>query len=110
MINEASRTFTVEVKLPKRESYLKTNLTTIMKLTDYSRDDAITVPSRIIQEDLKGNYIYTVRDGKAKKVHVELGLSYDNKTQVVAGLNGGETVIDKGGREVADGQSVEIQN
>ena len=110
VINEASRTFTVEVKLPKKESYLKTNLTAILKLTDYSRDDVIAVPSRIIQEDLKGNYIYTIHDGKAKKVHVELGLSYDNRTQVVAGLNGGETVIDKGGREVADGQSVKIQN
>ena len=50
-------------------------------------------------------------DGKkAKKVHVNLGYSYDNLTEVVAGLTGGEVIVDKGNRTVAEGTTVSIQN
>ena len=112
VINQASRTFTVEVKLPNVKEYLKTNLVAIVKLTDYQAEDAITIPSRIIQEDLKGNFVYLVENGskKAKKVHVKLGYSYNNLTEVVAGLSGGESVVDKGNRTIADGTTVSIQN
>lgn len=109
VINQASRTFTVEVKLPKEAKY-KTNQVAILKLTDYKNEDAVIIPSRIIQEDVKGNFVYLIDNGKAKKVHVDLGLSYDNHTQVIAGLNGGETMIDKGNRAVGDGTSISVQN
>ena len=112
VINPASRTFTVEVKLPNVKEYLKTNLVAILKMTDYHVEDAITIPSRIIQEDLQGNFVYLIENGskKAKKVHVKLGYSYDNQTEVVAGLSGGENVVDKGNRTIADGTTVSIQN
>ena len=108
VINQASRTFTVEVKLPKGE--YKTNLVTVMKLTDYKNDEAVIIPSRIIQEDLKGNFVYLIDNNKAKKVHITLGMSYDNHTQVTTGLNGGETIVDKGNRAVADGTAISLQN
>ncbi len=109
VINEASRTFTLEVKLPKGPNY-KTNQVVILQLTDYVNEDAVVIPSRIIQEDIKGNFVYLIDNNKAKKVHVELGLSYDNHTQVLAGLNGGETIVDKGNREVGDGSIVDVKN
>lgn len=110
VINPASRTFTIEVRLPRVDQYLKTNLVTRIALTDYETNDAIVIPSRIIQEDLKGNFVYLVRGKKASKVHVKLGYSYDNHTEVVDGLAGGEVVVDKGNRTVADGTTVIIQN
>ncbi len=110
VINEGSRTFTIEVKLPRVEAFMKTNLVATLNLTDYKANDAIVIPSRIIQEDINGNFIYLIDNNKAKKVHVELGLSYDNKTQVIAGLSGGESIVDKGNRAVGDGTALNIQN
>ena len=110
VINAASRTFTIEVKLPKVDGQIKTNLVTLLKLTDYSSDNAVVIPSRIIQEDFEGNFVYLVKGKRASKVHVTLGYSYDNHTEVVAGLAGGEVVVDKGNRSVADGTIVNIQN
>lgn len=110
VINPASRTFTVEVELPSNKDYLKTNLIAVVKMTDYHSDEAVVIPSRIIQEDLQGNFIYLADKDKARKVHVELGLSYDNHTEVLTGLNGGEPVIDKGNRSVADGTMIDLQN
>ncbi|MFY0594750.1 efflux RND transporter periplasmic adaptor subunit [Roseivirga sp.] len=110
VINPASRTFTIEVQLPRLGSSVKTNLVTLLKLTDYSSDDAVVIPSRLIQEDFEGNFVYTVKDKRAAKVHVKLGYSYDNHTEVLSGLNGGEVVVDKGNRTVANGTMVTAQN
>ena len=43
-------------------------------------------------------------------MHVKLGYSYGNRTEVVAGLAGGEVVVDKGNRTIADGTTVSIEN
>ena len=110
VINAASRTFTLEVKLPRNEAFMKTNLTAVIHLTDYKNDNAIVIPSRIIQEDLKGNFVYKIENNTAKKVHIELGLSFDNHTQVLTGLAEGDNVVDKGNRSVGDGSIVSIQD
>ncbi len=112
VINEASRTFTIEFKLPNVKEYMKTNLVAVIAMTDYYAADAITIPSRIIQEDLEGNFVYLLDNGskRAKKAHIKLGYSYANQTEVIAGLSGGESVIDKGNRTIADGTSVSVQN
>lgn len=110
VINPSSRTFSVEVELPNGKDYLKTNLIAVLKLTDYHAKQAVVIPSRIIQEDLEGNFVYLADKEKARKVHVELGLSYNNHTEVVAGLNGGEPIIDKGNRSVADGTVIDLKN
>ena len=109
VINQASRTFTVEVKLPKPNTY-KTNQVAILELVDYRSEDTVIIPSRTIQKDSKGNFVYLIDNNKAKKQHIELGLSYDNHTQVVAGLAGGESVVDKGNRSVGEGTAVKLEN
>lgn len=110
VINPASRTFTIEVRLPRNDAYLKTNLVTRVTLTDYEAKNAVVIPSRIILEDVEGNFVYQVNGKKVSKVHVKLGYSYDNHTEVIAGLSGGEVVVDKGNRSVANGTTVSIQN
>jgi len=109
VINPASRTFTVEVEIPNGKDYLKTNLIAVLKMIDYHSAEAVVIPSRIIQEDFQGNFVYLMDKDKARKVHVELGLSYDNHTEVLTGLNGGEPIIDKGNRSVADGTVIDLQ-
>tara|TARA_R110001592_G_scaffold80822_3_gene240355 strand:+ start:2029 stop:3204 length:1176 start_codon:yes stop_codon:yes gene_type:complete len=111
VINPASRTFTIEVKLPSEASNAKVNIVSILGLTDYTNNEAITIPSRIIQEDLEGNFVYVLDAAqKATKVHVKLGLSHDHETEVLSGLKGGEVIVDKGNRTIADGTTVKVQN
>lgn len=111
VINEASRTFSIEVKLPAADDIMKVNLVTVVEITDYKAPEAVVIPSRIIQEDLQGNYVYTIgANNKAQKVHVKLGPSFDNQTQVLSGLQAGVSIVDKGNRSIADGTRVKIQN
>jgi len=108
VIDQNNRTFTIEVKLPKVDFVVKPNQVTVLKLVDYSNNSAITVPTRIIQEDQKGTYVYVADNKSAKKVHITTGVTYEGRTEILAGLMGSEELIDKGVRELTDGTSIKV--
>ncbi|MGB5928934.1 MAG: efflux RND transporter periplasmic adaptor subunit, partial [Cyclobacteriaceae bacterium] len=107
VINKANRTFTVEVNMPNTDFTTKPNQVAVLSITDYTTEGALTVPTRLIQRDNEGTFVYRVKkndsDMMAEKVHIETGTSYQGDTEVTSGLNKGDTVINKGSRDVADG-------
>jgi RND family efflux transporter MFP subunit len=112
-INPNNRTFKISIDLADLEANLKPNLLADIKIRDFTADTAVVIPSKIIQQDRKGNeYIYIVdKEGnkiQAKKVIITSGLSYKEHTLVLTGLKGGEKYIDKGARSIQDGESIEI--
>lgn len=58
--------------------------------------------------------VFVIKDGKAKKVEVETGLSDDNYIAVLSGLEGGEEVVSGSykaiSRELNDGVQVRVEN
>jgi len=73
---------------------------------------AITVPSHLVQQDLKGEFVYVMSSQSAQpvalKVRVKRGPSYKNETVIEEGLTGGELLVDEGFREVVDGAKVRV--
>jgi RND family efflux transporter MFP subunit len=112
VINPQNRTFPIEITLPNSEIPYKPNLVATVKIRDYYREDALVIPSDLIQSDNQGNYVYTVDTGseepKAKKIHISSGRSYQAKTEVLQGLQAGTVIIDAGHREVTDGALVQV--
>ena len=92
---------------------LKPNVLALIKFMDYSKDDAIIVPSIIIKEDIQGKYLYIIDEngGKplAKKVYVNTGMSYKDTTMITSGLQPGDKVIIEGYSLVTDGTEVKIK-
>lgn len=107
IINPDNRTFKVEVFLPNLPM-VKPNMISVLKIQDYENPDAVIVPSYLILSDNRGDYVFTVVDGKAKKTYVERGKTFDRETEIVGGLTGTETLVDKGFREVGDNFKVNI--
>lgn len=112
VINNENRTFTIEVIMPAVDFMVKANQITVLHLQDYYSKAAITVPTRLIQRDSQGEFIFGVesKDGKmvARKIAVVSGLSYESSTEILSGLTGSEQLVDKGFRELADGIEVQI--
>ncbi|WP_226388965.1 efflux RND transporter periplasmic adaptor subunit [Penaeicola halotolerans] len=108
VINENNRTFRVEAALPDDINLLKPNLIAVMKIKDYENKNAITVPTNLIQRDNRGDYIYIIKEEKANKVYLKRGKTYQAETEILEGLQGDETIIDKGFREVGNGFTVEV--
>jgi membrane fusion protein, multidrug efflux system len=112
VINENNRTFEVRVKLPKDNRLLKPNLLAVLEIKDYEQDSAIVVPTNLVQNDNRGDYVFVARkteDGMtAEKKRVERGMTYNNETLIKSGLAQGEQLINEGAREVGEGGEVKI--
>lgn len=107
IINPNNRTFKVEVFLPSMAD-VKPNMISILKINDYQNKESVIVPAHLILADNKGDYVFIVENGTAKKKYVTRGLSYKDETEIKEGLTGTETIVDKGFREVGDNFSVTV--
>jgi len=55
-------------------------------------------------------YVYIVREGKAQRVPVEIGVRNENRVEITKGLDGSEQVIVSGKDLVHDGTPVQTQS
>jgi RND family efflux transporter MFP subunit len=112
VINLDNRTFNVEVDLAGIGQELKPNMVVVLQLTDYHKENAMVIPTKIIQNDDIGPFVFKVKDngtGKvAEKMHIETGASYRSLTEVNKGLTKGEQIISQGFRELSDGMAIRI--
>ena len=107
IINPNNRTFKVEVFLPNIPE-VKPNMISVLKIQDYKNKESVIVPTHLILADNRGDYLFTVENGVAKKKYIKRGYTFADETEVVEGLTGIETLVDKGFREVGDNFSVNV--
>jgi len=111
VIDNASRTFRIEVKIDNHKRSLKPNMHTVIRINDFSSPSSFVVPSIIIKQDVRGNYLYVADKEalKARKRYVTTGLSYEDQTMILEGISEKESVIIKGFAQVSDGVDIELR-
>jgi len=114
VIDQQTRTFTLEVELDNPGSKLKPNMLTSVRIRDYENKDALVVPSIVLKQDFNGTFLFSVPEGegpsKARKVYVESGITVQDQTMIVSGILPEDLVITKGYNLVGDGSLVRIVN
>ncbi len=109
-INQTSRTFTVEARVPVTDKNFKPNLTALVSINDQSTGGAIVIPQNYIQNTEQGSIVYVaVTEGNkkiAKAKLVKTGLNYDGKIEIKSGLTIGDALITEGYQEIVDGQTI----
>ncbi|GIV36180.1 MAG: MexH family multidrug efflux RND transporter periplasmic adaptor subunit [Cyclobacteriaceae bacterium] len=112
VINPENRTFTVEVTLPVTGFAVKPNQVVILELSDYVNKEAFAVPTRIIQRDEEGQFIYLAEESEgriiARKRYVITGVTSGNLTEITDGLREGDRIVEEGYRDLVEGVEVEI--
>lgn len=106
-IDPVSRSFGVEVKLNAVKN-LRQNMVAVLKIVDYKKEKAITVPVNVIQKSENGDYVFVAEGGKAKKVDIITGKVSENKAEVISGLKAGDRVITTGLSDMNDGDTVKF--
>lgn len=108
-INPANRTFEVEASISSKNGLLKPNLLATMLVNDYAQKDAVVVADQLILQDVSGaDYVMVLEGNKAVKKLVTMGRGYRNETIITSGLDGSETLLIKGARQVSNGDIVEV--
>ncbi|MDF2437611.1 MAG: efflux transporter periplasmic adaptor subunit [Bacteroidota bacterium] len=106
-INNASRTFTVEVLLDDKKEY-HPNMVARLNINDYeSEKPAITVPVRTVQKDESNMpFVFVAENGIAKKRIVTLGKEYKGQAEVLSGVKEGDVLVTLGYDLINDGDAI----
>ena len=114
IVDEESRTFTIEANFSNQDEKIKPNQVAIINVNDFTNKEAMVVPSEIIKQDMKGDYIYITEEKNgaitASKIYVETGRSYNNKTVIKEGIKPGQKVITAGYTQVSESSEVNIKD
>lgn len=113
-INPTNRTFKIRLELVDKSVKLLPNSLVSIMVKDYENPAALTVPVRVVQQDPAGNDFVLILEktsatlGIARKVYIKTGKSYQNRVEVIEGIAPNTLIIDKGSRNVKDGQKVKL--
>ena len=111
-INPNNRTFSIEVAVPNLDNLLRPNQVAKLKIIDYSSQNAIVVPSNVIQENANNEkFVYLVsnpsgKNGTAKKVMIKVGQTATNFTEIISGLSANDLIITEGASNLSDGMKI----
>jgi membrane fusion protein, multidrug efflux system len=109
VIDPLSRSFFIETKLPADNSFRPNQLAQV-KIKDYAKSNAISIPVNLLQNDDKNKFIYVAatENGKlvARKKVITVGEFYGNNIEVLSGLAIGDSIITEGFQSLYDGQSI----
>jgi RND family efflux transporter MFP subunit len=109
IIDPLSRSFYIESKLPIDNNF-RPNLLAQVKIKDYEKKDAISIPVNLLQTDEKGKFVYVavMEAGKmfARKKMVSTGEFYGNNIEVLGGLAAGDILISEGYQSIYEGQLI----
>jgi RND family efflux transporter MFP subunit len=112
VIDPNDRTFQIEIKIPQSEAGIKPNMLSVLMINDYTNQEALIVPLNIVQETGQEQFIFVAEplDGNwiARRRSVKTGYSYNDRTEVLSGLEEGEHVVTFGYQNLADGQKLTV--
>ena len=110
-ISLLNRTFGVEIDLPSDNSYIP-NMIAVVKIIDYTNNNAIVVPVNCIQNGDEGTHVFVAvkENGKmiAKKRLVKVGVTYNDKAEILSGLAKDEQLITVGYADLNDGEIIKF--
>lgn len=114
VVDYKSRTVPLELEFANANESIKANQIALVNLKDFEDTKAIVVPSLVVKQDSKGEFLFVVANDEqgeaiAKKVYVNTGLSFRERTMIKSGLAEGDQVIVSGFNLVGNGSKVTIK-
>ncbi|GAB4292034.1 MAG: efflux RND transporter periplasmic adaptor subunit [Ignavibacteriaceae bacterium] len=110
VLNPASRTFEVEVRIPNPNEKLKPGMFVRAKiLIGKSEGIIINRSAALKQLGSTAYYGFIVKDNLAKRVELTLGKEFDSQVEITSGLNEGDYLVTRGQGLLKDGNEVEIK-
>lgn len=103
-VNALNRTFNVELAMPSASSFTKANMIAYIKIKDYEKKQAITVPVSVIQKSPEGDFVFVDNNGTASKKLVSVGQTSQGQAEILKGLAFGDKVITTGFMDLTEGQ------
>lgn len=108
-IDPANRTFQLEIIVPNDQHKLRPGGFARGRVRTRVQEGAVFVRQESVVTFAGVNKVFTVKEGKAAEIGVELGERDGNEVEVVKGLKPGDQVVVGGASKLATGVPVEVR-
>ncbi len=105
-VDPARGTIDVDLVVDRAPAFLRPDMTVSISVETARRDSALLVPAETIRDAEGAPWVLTVRDGRARRQDVRLGLRGEGMVEVVEGLRDGDPVVPGSAARVKPGMRV----
>jgi membrane fusion protein (multidrug efflux system) len=107
-IDASGRSLEVRARLGNTDGRLRPGMFARVRVLLGDRPNALMVPEEAVVPLGDDFFVYTVADGKARRVLVKLGVRRDAQVELLEGVAAGDKVVTAGIRVQRDGQPVRV--
>lgn len=107
-IDPATRTIRLISEFDNADEALKPGLFLTVELTLQSRPNAVLIPEEALDPLGDRNFVYAVREGRARRVEVRLGLRLPGEVEIREGVQAGDQIVVRGLQRLREGAPVRV--
>jgi membrane fusion protein (multidrug efflux system) len=107
-LDEASKTMTAEAEIANPKSELRPGMYARARIAIEHRADTLLVPAAAVVGGKGQDFVFTVSEGKARRVPVKVGFRDAGDVEILDGLAPDEAVVLSGANPPADGQPLNV--
>jgi RND family efflux transporter MFP subunit len=107
-LEEATKTMLAEIEMPNPTGALRPGMYASVKLEVERKQSALLVPVSALLVEKAGTSLFTVADGKARKIAVQVGFNDGVNVEILNGAKLDQPVILPGKQTLNDGQPVTV--
>jgi RND family efflux transporter MFP subunit len=105
-LDPATKTMLTEIEMPNPDGQLRPGAYAKVQLEVERKQNMLLIPVPALLVEKAGTSVFTVMDGKAKKVPVKTGFNDGTNVEIASGLNPDQAIILLGKMTLNDGQAV----
>lgn len=105
-LDDATKTMAAEIEIANPDLALRPGMYASVKTEIERKTDSLLVPAEALVTEKAKSFVFTVADGKAKKLPVKIGFDDGISVEILDGLTSQQPVILAGKQSVSDGQAV----
>lgn len=108
-IDERTRTFPVEIKLPNNNNRVRPGMFARVQM-NFGTINHVVVPDRAVVKQVGSGsrFVYVYKDGKVSYNEVKLGQRFENEYELISGVSSGAFVVVAGQSKLTDGAEVKV--
>jgi membrane fusion protein (multidrug efflux system) len=107
-LDEASKTMTAEAELPNPKSELRPGMYVRVRIAMEQKTDALLIPATALASGKGQDFVFTVSDGRAKRIAVKAGFRDGTSVEILEGLAPDQIVVLAGSNPPTEGQPVAV--
>ncbi|WP_374448025.1 efflux RND transporter periplasmic adaptor subunit [Stella sp.] len=107
-IDPVTRSVRVNAEFDNGDGSLLPGMFLMVEMVAERREDAVLVPEEAVVPEGTRQYLFVVRDGRARRVEVTLGERLPGKVEIARGIAVGDQIILRGTQKIREGSAVTV--